>query len=204
MVYLIEEDGLFHMPKASDSLPFKIEQKTEMRFEDNTVIYCSPYLEEHPFHWHHKDVLPGQNNVAPLVRMAVNRTLPRVVCEAVIIENGNLLLVKPSRGFNKGHWTLPGGFVSYGEPPEEAVIREVKEEVGAESELTELLGVETFVGRDSYFTWHMFFFKVALLTHHFDPPPDEIEEVRWFELSDGLERLYGIKKLKLSKYLLAR
>ena len=201
VVYLVERDGQMTMPTSNDSLPFEIEEKVEMEVEDEQVIFCNPILNHYPAEWHHKDEIPGQNDIDPLVKMVVNRTLPRVVVEAIIVKDGNLLLVKPSRGFNKGYWTLPGGFVSYGESPADAVIREVREEAGAKSKVEKMLGVETFVGKGTYFTWHMFFFKVELLTMQFKPAADEIEEVKWFELQDGLSQLHGIKKMKISKYI---
>ena len=201
VVYLIERDGQLSMPAQHDELPFEIEEKVQMEVEDQSVVFCNPILDYYPSEWHHKDEIPGQANVDPLVKMVVNRTLPRVVVEAIIVRDGQLLLVKPSRGFNKGYWTLPGGFVSYGEAPEDAVVREVLEEAGAQSQVLEMLGVETFVGKGTYFTWHMFFFKVELLSDKLSPAADEIEEVRWFELREGLDQLHGIKKMKISKYI---
>ncbi len=61
---------------------------------------------------------------------------------AVIVnEKGEVLL---QRRHDPGHeadnkWELPGGGLNYGETPEQAVIREVKEETGYDIEVIKLL-----------------------------------------------------------------
>ena len=44
--------------------------------------------------------------------------------------NGELLLVKRAAPPAVGKWCLPGGFVEQGEMPEQAALRELKEETG--------------------------------------------------------------------------
>ncbi len=48
----------------------------------------------------------------------------------VIKENEKILLIKKARGGYKGKLDLPGGGIEFFETPEEALIREIKEETG--------------------------------------------------------------------------
>lgn len=195
-IYLIEHDGRWTLPTEADELAFDLSVHGHMVIDGQTVVYATPELGEHPHEWHHKDDVPGMDEVAPLARQAVHFTLPRVVTEAVIEREGHLVLVKPSRGFNTGQWTLPGGFVAYGESPADSTAREVHEEVGAPCRVGPCLGVETFMGR-SFATWHMFFYRAELESDTFRPPPDEIADVRWFALPDALEALRGVMERKV-------
>lgn len=54
------------------------------------------------------------------------------VAAAVIIQDKKILLVKQK---NRDYWTPPGGLVDKGETPEEACVRETREEVGVEVEI---------------------------------------------------------------------
>lgn len=63
-------------------------------------------------------------------------------CAGVLIEHrGKVLLLH--RAFHpwKDHWEMPGGFCNGGEHPNDAAVREVKEELGIEIELSGLLGM---------------------------------------------------------------
>ena len=66
---------------------------------------------------------------------------PKVVA-AVVVEAGNAIVLG-RRAIEPGYglWCLPGGFVDQNEDPAAAAIRECREEIGAEVELTGLLGV---------------------------------------------------------------
>ena len=55
-----------------------------------------------------------------------------VACNAVIMENRKLLLVRRAKEPHNGLWHFPGGHVEKNETAEEAVIREIREELGVE------------------------------------------------------------------------
>ena len=65
----------------------------------------------------------------------------------VIIErDGKVLLVKRKYPPFKGDWTLPAGFVEYGESPEDCAVREIYEETNLKIKLDSVFGV--YSGRD--------------------------------------------------------
>lgn len=66
----------------------------------------------------------------------------RVGAYAVIVRDGDLLLTHWNERGRTG-WTLPGGGLEDYETPEQAVVREVREETGYDAELRTLLGVDS-------------------------------------------------------------
>jgi 8-oxo-dGTP diphosphatase len=68
--------------------------------------------------------------------------VPVAAC-VVFNENHEVLLVKRSVEPKKGEWCLPGGFVELEEEPEQAALRELKEETGLKGRNIHLLTVLT-------------------------------------------------------------
>ena len=55
-------------------------------------------------------------------------TFPIPSVGALVLKEDHILLVQRGHAPAKGKWTLPGGVIELGESPEEALIREVREE----------------------------------------------------------------------------
>lgn len=66
---------------------------------------------------------------------------PIVGVAAVVIEDDRVVLVRRGRPPAYGEWSLPGGAVEPGESLEEAVVREVAEEIGLTVEVVEVVAV---------------------------------------------------------------
>jgi ADP-ribose pyrophosphatase YjhB (NUDIX family) len=124
--------------------------------------------------------------VEPIVQRAINASLVREVVGALVFhpDGERILLVKASRGFTKGMWNIPGGFVTYGEPPEASMHREMKEETGLSIRLEKLLGVFTQkFGSPYYMRGHMFLARA--LTTDLALQADEIAAAEWFHVDEA-------------------
>jgi len=66
----------------------------------------------------------------------------------IVLDGGNVLLVRRGRNPLKGLWSIPGGAVEIGESLMEAVAREVREECGLEVRVLELVEVFERILRD--------------------------------------------------------
>jgi NAD+ diphosphatase len=64
------------------------------------------------------------------------------VCAIIVNGEGNLLVTRRANDPQKGAWDLPGGFVDPGETAEQALAREIKEELGLKLISARYLGSE--------------------------------------------------------------
>ena len=165
------------------------------------VVCALPEI-DWPEFWTWKDKLISDGGVHPLARESVYRSMHRVVSK-VLITNAKheVVMAKVKRGFFTGHWTLPGGFVDYGEHPREGAVREVLEELGLDIEIEGqaiLISERIFTSEGIQFlsfTYHCNLPEDVV----FKPKPDEIEEARWFTFEDALSRaasLFDVEALR--------
>ncbi len=68
-------------------------------------------------------------------------TDPKVGVGVLIIDEGKVLLVKRGMNPEKGKWSIPAGFLDYGEDPKITAAREVKEETNLQIKITGLLDI---------------------------------------------------------------
>lgn len=64
---------------------------------------------------------------------------PRPCAVGVIVKEGKILITQRARAPFAGEWDLPGGFLDYEDNLEEALKREMQEELGVEVEITRYL-----------------------------------------------------------------
>jgi 8-oxo-dGTP diphosphatase len=107
---------------------------------------------------------------------------PELCVGAVILFDGDLLVVRRGRPPAAGQWSLPGGRVEPGELLVEAVVREVREETGLEGVAGPLIGwVERFLD-DRHFV--ILDFEVTVLDQGSPVAGDDADEVAWVPLAD--------------------
>jgi 8-oxo-dGTP diphosphatase len=69
---------------------------------------------------------------------------PKLAVIALVPYQGGLVMVRRSIEPGYGLWVVPGGFVDAGEPVEEAVVRETREEAGLHVRVVRLLNVHSY------------------------------------------------------------
>jgi ADP-ribose pyrophosphatase YjhB (NUDIX family) len=177
-VYLVQDaSGVWTFPDEGSKLPFVFEERHRTTILGDEVAFVRPELDHHPEHWVFKDAVPTMESVDPVVRRAVNASLARCVVGVVV--------VKSSRGFTKGMWNIPGGFIEYGEHPEEAAVREIKEETGLEISLGRLLGVYMERFESPYFMYG-FMYEATADSKEVVLDPTEIEASAWMTADEAI------------------
>lgn len=185
MIHLVERDGEFTFPLEGE-VDLELDFRGEMDLPEGKVLFAVPHLHSWPRDWTFKDDVPAMKNVATIVHRAVNASLVREVVGALVFhpDGERILLVKASRGFTKGMWNIPGGFVTYAETPEEGIVREMEEETGLKVRLEKLLGVfSQKFGSPYYMRGHMYVAHAT--TTDLKLQMDEIADAQWYGLEEA-------------------
>lgn len=103
------------------------------------------------------------------------------VTAAVIEKDGKILIAKRRIGDRHGgRWEFPGGKIDAGETPEECLKRELKEELGIEAEIGELICSSTF--KYMFVPLELLVYKVRHISGKFRAL--DHDELKWVEPSE--------------------
>ena len=123
----------------------------------------------------------------------------------MVRDDGHVLLVERARDPGRGKLAMPGGFVDFGETAEEALRREVREEVGLAIEDIEYLA--SFPNRYLYahVTYHTldFFFTARTKAPDLARALDAVARVHWRDPAaiDPAELAFDSMRQALAAYL---
>ena len=104
---------------------------------------------------------------------------PAPASGVIIEEDKKVLLVKRKYSPFKGDWSLPAGFMEYGESPEACAIREIYEETNLKVKLSSLFGV--YSGHDDPRTYAVLIVYLAKNTKGEPKPGDDAQEIAFFK-----------------------
>jgi 8-oxo-dGTP diphosphatase len=106
---------------------------------------------------------------------------PVLAVGAVVVHDGNLLMVQRDKDPGRGLWSLPGGRVEHGEYLAAALGREVAEETGLDVRVGDLLGIFEVVGDEHYVILDF----VATVANDTEPrAAGDVAAARWVPLDE--------------------
>jgi 8-oxo-dGTP diphosphatase len=119
---------------------------------------------------------PAKSPDAPLAPPAEVPTL--LVAAGVVIEGPRVLLTQRKAGTHlAGTWEFPGGKVGTGEDPRHALVRELREELGIETIVGEVMEVTFF--RYPERSVLLLFYETQRAPHSPEPRALDVAAFRW-------------------------
>src|SRR3989441_6292432 len=101
--------------------------------------------------------MTSPNQRPSLSKASITEVFPEPTVGALIVNNqGKILLAKSHKWFNR--YTLPGGHIEVGETMVDAVKREVKEEVGLDVEVVNMLLIQEAIFAPEFYKKKHFIF----------------------------------------------
>lgn len=100
----------------------------------------------------------------------------------VVIKENKVLLARHTYGGGKGMLIIPGGYVNFGETPQDALVREYMEETKVEVRPTSIIGV-----RFNMHDWYIAF-SAEYVSGEASSDNNENSEVLWIDVEEALSR----------------
>jgi 8-oxo-dGTP diphosphatase len=128
-------------------------------------------------------------------------SLPKVGVGGLVLQDGKVLLLQRKRPPEAGTWSLPGGRVEFGERLEDAVVRELREELGVTVEVESLICVINHIVPDENAHWVAPAYRVRLVSGvPQNLEPEKTAAIEWFPLSSLPENLSISARSALAVY----
>jgi 8-oxo-dGTP diphosphatase len=103
-----------------------------------------------------------------------------IVAAAVIVERDLVLLTQRKAGTHlEGAWEFPGGKVEPGEDPRDALKRELREEIGIDANVGEILDVRFHRYEEADKTVLLLFFEASLAAGSPEPQAIDVAAFEW-------------------------
>lgn len=102
------------------------------------------------------------------------------VVAAVLVRDGKYLATQRGYGAYKDYWEFPGGKVEAGESREEALMREIREELDTEIRVDAWLATVEYDYPDFHLTMHCY--RCSVVSGHLTLK--EHESAAWLEISE--------------------
>ena len=136
----------------------------------------------------------------------MKRYTGRTVTAIIETQPQKILLIKRDTVPFRNYWALPGGRVEPNENPEQAIVREVKEETGLDVEIDRKIGEyhEKGVQEGVEYDYYPACFLVKVVGGETKPQQGEIREIKLFELKDIPENLAFVHNDMIKDFLASR
>jgi 8-oxo-dGTP diphosphatase len=116
-------------------------------------------------------------------------TPPVIVSAAVVVRAGRVLLTQRKSGTHlAGAWEFPGGKVEPDEDPRDALRRELREEIGVDAAVGEI--VEVTFHRYPTKSVLLLFYEATLAPGSPEPQAIDVAAVRWAERGELADELF--------------
>jgi 8-oxo-dGTP diphosphatase len=103
-----------------------------------------------------------------------------VVSAGIVVEGGRVLLTQRKSGAHlAGAWEFPGGKVEPGEDPRDALARELKEELGIDTVVGEIVDVAFHRYEDADKAVLLLFFEATRTPSSGDPVALDVADFTW-------------------------
>jgi ADP-ribose pyrophosphatase len=126
---------------------------------------------------------------------------PKVGVGGMVLQDRKVLLLLRKRPPEAGTWSLPGGRVEFGERLEDAVVRELREELGITVDVESLVCVTNHIVPEENVHWVAAAYRVRLVSGvPQNLEPGKTAAIEWFPLSNLPENLSNRATTALDVY----